>query len=91
MLNIENDVPMIERGIPIPARKKSLGAKQKYPFRQMKVGDSFFVPNKLVQRFYPTIRYAEQSIAKATGAKVRFHIAKWKNGSVEGVRCWREK
>lgn len=32
----------IERNVPVP--KSTAGARAKYPFREMKIGDSFFAP-----------------------------------------------
>lgn len=93
MLAIDNNIPRIEHGIALP-EPKAKGRKfgnSKFPFRLMKTGDSFFVPGKSVQRFYATIRYAEKAILRDTSKPVRFTIRKWKEGSVEGVRCWREK
>lgn len=42
MKNKSNVVFKIETGIPIPA------TGLKYPFKDMKIGDSFFVPNKAI-------------------------------------------
>ena len=34
----------VERGVPLPEPKGGPGAPAKYPFGDMEVGDSFFVP-----------------------------------------------
>lgn len=67
----------VEKGIPVPAFKDAY----KYPFSNMKVGDSFFVPmNDPICR---KVSYASFQYGKR-------HKQKFKIRSVDGgVRCWR--
>lgn len=75
----------IEKGIKIPVRKSSRPAK--YPWRQMELGDSFFVPSgnpsKMITRLNPS------SQTQKAGLKFTRRIVE-ENG-VKGVRIWRIK
>jgi len=64
----------IEKGVPVPLGGRG---RAKYPWRQMKVGDSFFAP--ATRRINP--RMAEQS----TGFKFATRV------EGDGVRIWRVK
>lgn len=76
---------VIESGIPLHNRTAGVRNSCKYPFREMEIGDSFFVPaeeitvRKLVQRMSTAVSRA----ARNTGCKfaVRSDDA--------GVRVWR--
>ena len=71
----------IETGIPIPVRttKGGAGRKPKYPFADLKVGESFLVPNKTTEKFGATVTLAR----KRTGMN-------FATRNVEGgVRIWR--
>jgi len=70
----------IEAGIAIPsATRYKGGLKSKYPFADLKVGESFLVPNKTTDKFGATV----QTARKRTG----FTLA---TRNVEGgVRIWR--
>jgi hypothetical protein len=77
-----NQIMKIDKGIPLPSRGESntRGAASKYPFRQMEVGDSFFIPSgnpkKLQSHMYQTYR--------------RYKPMKFATRMVEGgVRIWR--
>ena len=61
----------IESGIPMPA---------KFPFAEMKVGDSFLVPEGMNKS---TVAVYANRHAKKTGTK--FTVRK----TAEGYRCWR--
>lgn len=61
----------IEPGIPMPA---------KFPFAEMKVGDSFLVPAKASKN---TVAVYATRHARKTGTK--FTVRK----TPEGYRCWR--
>lgn len=68
---------VIEKGVPIPPSSGG-GRKPKYPWREMKVGDSFFVegePIKLRNSLYPL----------ATRHNIKLTIRTEGNG----VRVWR--
>lgn len=68
----------IDKHMPIPEQIGS-GARAKYPFAKMEVGDSFFVPSMRSN----ALSNAAQWHTKKTGKK--FTCA-----NVEGgVRCWR--
>ena len=68
----------IEKHIPIPEHTGS-GARPKYPFADMEVGDSFFAPNMTAR----SLINASQWHANKTGKKFTC-------STVEGgARCWR--
>lgn len=70
----------IERGIPIPPRNRGT-RDPKYPFRDLRVGDSFYVPNKKVQDLSRVAQYW----AHKDNTKFSFRSID------DGVRCWRIK
>lgn len=70
----------VERKIPTP---EPAGRNPKYPWREMKVGDSFFVPGALVRTIHP----AAHAASKRTGFKFTCRTISEAQGS--GVRVWR--
>jgi hypothetical protein len=77
MFKIESNVPVpvIKKG----RRKKTLpGRDAKYPFREMDVGQSFFVPGDPEQLGKAVLGCAR----RVEGAKFRMQI-------VTGIRIWR--
>lgn len=79
--------PVIEHGIPIPAHG-NVGAVR-YPFREMKKGDSFFVrqePGESRKKLSARVRSASaQFRRRSTGEVVSFTTRMEKNG----IRVWR--
>lgn len=75
----------IESGIPIPPRAGGTGRPSKYPFDQLKPGDSFLVPHHdgnpvvTVRRMAAAVKGA----AKRTGWKFTTRRLS------EGLRVWR--
>jgi hypothetical protein len=69
----------IEKNIKIPAM---YGRYSKYPFGEMKVGDSF-----LIERAdeLGNLRQAASHWARRNGGKAKFSIRKWE----KAFRCWR--
>jgi hypothetical protein len=70
----------IEKGVPVP-EKATGGRRPKYPFENMSVGDSFFVPGK--SKMASTVASAE----KRLGFKFKWAVVTHKG--VDGVRIWR--
>ena len=71
----------IEANIPVPAvvRAGGAGRKPKYPFADLKVGESFLVPDKTMNKMGSTVTLAR----KRTGRNFTLR-------NVEGgVRIWR--
>lgn len=68
--------PQIEKGVPLPVGRSGAG---KYPWRQMEVGDSFFVPSATLAKFSTSRKYAEGQ----TGFKFAIRTVGM------GVRIWR--
>lgn len=64
----------IDKNVPVPSAQRK---GSKYPWAQMKVGDSFFIPGK------PKGLYAA---AKGAGIKITVRTVKEKGK--EGVRVW---
>ena len=73
----------IEKGVPLP---KNTTRKTKYPFREMEVGDSFFITDKID---------AEKTRKKVSAAATMFCLqrdCKFKTQTFDtGVRIWRIK
>jgi hypothetical protein len=70
---------VIESGVPLPDKH----VRWKYPFDQLEVGQSFFVPNKDTTQMAAACKRA----AKRLG--VRFATAKAERGGQQGTRVWR--
>ena len=69
---------VIEKNVPLVQKNRG-GRKEKYPFRQMEVGDSFVVRGGIVSSMRVTLRFA--------GLR---HGRTFKTRAVEGgVRVWR--
>ena len=64
----------IEKGVPMPP------SKTLYPFAQMEIGDSFFVPNKTTSSFSGTIANRRPKKFKSSAVMEK---------GVKGVRVWR--
>lgn len=72
----------VERGVPVLEYPR--GRPAKYPFRSMKVGDSFLVPE--------TGLYAANRVSRSASACGSRNGCKYVTRRVpEGVRCWRVK
>ena len=67
---------VIDKNIPIPTATRNRATK--YPWADMKVGDSFFVPGK------PKALYAS-----ARGRGIKIAVRPDKQGRKDGVRVWR--
>lgn len=72
----------IDKGIPIPERR----THTKFPFADMEIGDSFFVPAK--QTKMSTLA-ARVSVARKRHAPRSFLLAKVTEKKIEGTRVWR--
>jgi hypothetical protein len=69
----------IEKNVAIPAASRTGGGKSKYPWAQMEIGDSFFVPGAKVETFYTLVS------AQNKKGDARFICRKIDGG----VRVWR--
>lgn len=67
----------IEKGVPLP---KKLSQNARYPFAEMEVGDSFFIPNA---KRLMTAGSISQYCTKKTGKK----FSSRREGN--GIRVWR--
>lgn len=77
---------MIEHGIPLEPINRQTG--RKYPFPQMRRGDSFFIPCRTVEEQ----RQARRLVQSAARIFVRREAqgARFASRQIEnGVRCWR--
>ena len=70
----------IAKKVPIP-EVTGRGRKAIYPWKQMKVGDSFFVPNKTTQQFGASLGQA----------RLRLKMKFTQRTEKSGVRVWRIK
>ena len=81
MFEIENNVEM-------PKKCANNGSAAKYPFREMEVGDSFFVPAESAEsahRVQINISSSSVQMSKREGAGKKFATRKVEGG----VRVWR--
>lgn len=79
-MNVYSPIIPIDRGIPLPPDRPVFA--RKYPFPDMRVGDSFFVPGMNRQQMAGPIRYATCECRKFTTRRVV------ENG-IPGLRVWR--
>ena len=63
----------IDQNVPIPAREN-----RKYPFKQMEIGESFFVPGKI-----------SSDLSTAIYRPKKFTFRTTIESGVKGVRVWR--
>lgn len=75
----------IEKNIPIPRRQQGMPCP--YPFLDMSVGDSFFVPCENAKRTMGIIDKAKRRFIQMTPGGYRFSCRTVQGG----VRCWRTK
>ena len=78
----------IDKGVPVPA---AFTAKEKFPWLQMSVGDSFFAPNYAQAKH---LRKNGEKPLSVTFPRTKVPGSKWvtrtvtENG-IRGVRVWR--
>ena len=78
----------IETGIPVPNRRGGEGGVQKYPFRQMKAGDSFFVEGK-VKDLMSSLSSCIFNVQKGKNpCKSKFTTRRWPSDAPTGVRVF---
>ena len=73
----------IDKRIPLPPRKAN--AHSKYPWREMKPGDSFFVPHATHKWFTGGISNSRRKLGK----HVKFAQRSVVEHGVNGIRIWR--
>lgn len=76
----------IQKGIPLPPERKKPSpprAYHRYPWREMELGDSFFVPGDCLV----TVRLAASQFGRRNGGHFIAREARWRG--VDGVRAWR--
>jgi hypothetical protein len=75
----------IDTHVPLPKMRGAGGkGNYKYPWNEMEVGQSFFVPDTTIGRFYSQTRAAAKRYSK------KFIARSWVNDDgAEGVRIWR--
>lgn len=82
----------IDKNIKIPPQAQR-GEAPKYPFKKMKIGDSFFIPNSHIEENRRTARriisagvvYKKRNSLTQKDFKLTTRIYE------DGVRCWRTK
>lgn len=90
----------VQKNIPKPKTRRLNGPPRKYPFREMDVGDMFFVPNKTKN----TLMTIASTEGKALGRKfstklcfMRVGSEGWMTcepkdkGAVQGIGVWRDQ
>ena len=71
----------IEKGLPIPEDVRLGG----YPFKDMKVGDSFALPRAKKSALYAAVHHFK----KKSGSKAKFTIRSVIEDGIDMVRVWR--
>jgi len=79
----------IEKNVPIPARRGG-GPPNKYPWRDMEVGDSFFVPANGKSR-NALMRALTSSTQSKSLARDGLKFTARTDAEANGVRVWRIK
>lgn len=82
--------PKIDKGIPIPKIRR--GRPGLYPFSEMQIGDSFFLPmhgHKLSAS--ANSWKAHRRRQKEPGGKWKFETREVKENGIDGTRIWRVK
>jgi hypothetical protein len=84
MINIDTAIPFpsVDTNVPIPSGTE----RQRYPFRTMETGYSFFIPADQIADAH-RLRSAASHYAKRKGWT--FTIRKVQEDGVDGYRCWR--
>lgn len=77
----------IDDGIPLPDRLYKGGRKAKYPFDQMAVGQSFFVPADGEKK--KSVRAAAHGASKRYDGNRTFATRSTTENGVAGTRVWR--
>ena len=75
----------VETGIPTPVGYRHEN-RRKYPWKEMRVGDSFYVPTRQDQS---TNKLQTSMGATAAGARKRLHARYTVRIEGDGVRVWR--
>ena len=70
----------IDKGVPLPEAQR--GARFRYPFKALEVGDSFFVPGRTRQSLKASISHASCGCRRFATRGVVEH-------GVKGLRVWR--
>jgi hypothetical protein len=81
----------IEGNIEVPERVRR-GKTEKYPFSQLEVKQSFFVPAGDLQDVVKTVTHAAYGAEKRfekQGTSKRFTVRKFEQDGVSGARVWR--
>lgn len=71
----------------IPVSKATWGKIYKYPFREMKIGDSFLLPKKEFATYDQVMKVRTNCCAYGRRNKVKFTVRK----TEQGYRIWRIK
>lgn len=91
---VEKDIK-IEKDIPIPRGR--MGRPFKYPFKELEIGDSFFVPLKKTENKALKLKYLQTRLVAAGSDVIKNHFKdrKFKTSMIKepiaGVRVWRIK
>ncbi len=73
----------IEDGFVLPPSRRTRGAS-KYPWKLMRVGQSFFVPEDDAKNFYSNVNQANKNYSP-----LRYQARAAEKDGIRGVRVWR--
>ena len=90
----------VQKNIPKPKTLRNNAPPRKYPFREMEVGDMFFVPNKTKNTMMTAASTEGRNLGRRFSTKLCFMRSvkgRWINceatdpGAVSGIGVWREQ
>jgi hypothetical protein len=88
----------IQKNVPVPKTRRLNAPPRKYPFREMEVGDMFFVPNKTKNTLMTLASTEGRNLGRKFSTKLCFmfnHAGHWEpcepgtRGAIQGVGVWR--
>lgn len=90
----------VQKGVPKPKTRRLNAPPRKYPFREMEVGDSFFVPKKTKNTLMTIASTEGKRLGRKFATKLCFmkqSIEGWQpcepsdEGAVQGIGVWRDQ
>jgi hypothetical protein len=90
----------VQRGVPIPKTFRPDQPKRMYPFRELEVGDSFFVPDRAKNNLMTAASTEGRNLGWKFTTKLCWMLKTsdgWRNstpkypGAVQGIGVWRIK
>lgn len=87
----------VQKHVPIPRKSRTV-KQRKYPFREMEVGDMFFVPEMTENKLVQYVSAAGKELGRRFLTRLTYMVLKRKQwvpadadtpGAVQGIGVWR--